>query len=154
MPMHNGLLPREGFKLDAVLKILGNTALNPFFVLPFLLAAKLNKKAENFTILHPRLFSRTKTLFYLGLARWLSGWYSRGVLNNWKDDKYDWKKEIVLITGGSGGIGGHVVKYLSELGIKTVVLDIQPLTFVAGDLLFPTLNCHTLCQVTDIYCRF
>lgn len=132
MPMHKGLLPREGFKADTVARIVGNTAFNPIFTLPILLLMKFTKKGEDLSILHHRAFSRLKLLFYLGIVRWLSSWYSRGVLNNWQDDRYDWNnREIVLITGGSGGIGGHVVKLLSEAGIKVVVLDIQPLTFEA-----------------------
>jgi hypothetical protein len=51
------------------------------------------------------------------------------VLDNWKSDKYDWDKEIVLITGGAGGIGGHVVRLLAERGIKVVVLDVIPMSF-------------------------
>ena len=54
--------------------------------------------------------------------------------NNWVDDKYDWQKEIVLITGGAGGIGGQVVKLLAEKGIKVVVLDVIPMSFEISTL--------------------
>ncbi|KAK2610450.1 hypothetical protein N8I77_003878 [Diaporthe amygdali] len=150
MPMHNGLLPREGFKADTVVRILGNTAFNPAFTLPLLLLARFTKKGENYSILHQKAFSRVKLLFYLGLIRRLSSWYSTKVVNNWQDDQYDWRgREIVLITGGSGGIGGHVVKFLSEKGIKVVVLDIQPLTFEARKS-FPSSNVHYFkCDITS-----
>ncbi len=38
---------------------------------------------------------------------------------------------MVLITGGSGGIGGSVVKLLAEMEIKVVVMDVIPMTFDA-----------------------
>jgi 3-oxoacyl-ACP reductase-like protein len=132
MSMHNGLLPREGFKGDTVLKIIRNTALNPKLLLPLLLLAKYTKKGQDWAILHPTAYSRLKKLLVFGLIRWINSYFSRGVMNNWVDDKYNWSREIVLITGGAGGIGGHIVQLLAERGIKVVVLDIQPLTYPAG----------------------
>lgn len=64
----------------------------------------------------------------------MTGYLDHGVMNNWSKDQYDWKKEIVLITGGAGGIGGGVVKCLAERGIKVVVLDVIPMTFEARKL--------------------
>jgi NADPH:quinone reductase-like Zn-dependent oxidoreductase len=64
-------------------------------------------------------------------VRWISGYFDTGALNNWTKDTYDWDKEIVLITGGAGGIGGHVVRLLAERGIKVVVMDVIPMTFDA-----------------------
>jgi NAD(P)-dependent dehydrogenase (short-subunit alcohol dehydrogenase family) len=132
MPLHNGFLPREGFKGDTVLKIIRNTALNPKLVLPLVLLAKYTKKGQDWAILHPTAYSRLKKFLVFGLIRWINSYFSRKVLNNWVDDKYDWSKEIVVITGGAGGIGGQVVQLLAERGIKVAVLDIQPLTYPAG----------------------
>ncbi|ROW18181.1 hypothetical protein VPNG_00139 [Cytospora leucostoma] len=132
MPMHTGLLPREGFKSGTVLRILGDSAFNPLFTLSILLLGKFTEKADDKSVIYYGAFSSVKTLFCLGLVRWLSSWYSRGVMNNWQDDRYDWQsREIVLVTGGSAGIGGHVVRLLGEMGVRVVVLDIQPLTFEA-----------------------
>lgn len=69
MPMHNGFLPREGFKSDTVLKIIGNTALNPKLILPLLLLAKHSKRGQDLAILRPTACSRLKTLLVLGLVR-------------------------------------------------------------------------------------
>ncbi|KAI0482753.1 dehydrogenase/reductase SDR family member 8 [Xylariaceae sp. FL0804] len=132
MPMHSGFLPREGFTADPIFKLIGKTALNPVLLLPLMLLARFTKKGEDMTMLHPTAYSRLKTLFYIGLARWLSAKYSDGVINNWKRDRYDWPREIAVVTGGAGGIGGHLVKLLAESGLTVVVLDIQPLTFDAG----------------------
>jgi all-trans-retinol dehydrogenase (NAD+) len=105
--------------------------LNPAITLIFILLARYTKKGSDLSILHSTAFSRIKTLFYFGLARWISNYFDAGVLDNWTKDTYDWNKEIVLITGGAGGIGGSVVKILSEKGVKVVVLDVIPMTFEA-----------------------
>ncbi|CCG84250.1 protein of unknown function [Taphrina deformans PYCC 5710] len=51
---------------------------------------------------------------------------SRRALNHGTTDKYDWSKEIVLVTGGSSGIGYCVVNQLSNRGIKVIILDLHP----------------------------
>ncbi|KAF5616554.1 retinal short-chain dehydrogenase reductase [Fusarium sp. NRRL 52700] len=129
MPIHQGLIPREGFCADVVLRLIRQTALNPALLLPLVLFARLTKKGQDLSILHPSASSHLKTLFYLALARWASGWWSDKTRNNWVDDKYDWKREVVLVTGGAGGIGGRIVKLFEEMGVKVVVLDVQPMSF-------------------------
>jgi len=89
----------------------------------------LQRQAPTYQFVHDTAFSWIK--FYLGLIRWASGYLDTGSLNNWTKDTYDWKKEIVLITGGSGGMGGNVVKLLAEMGIKVVFMDVIPMTFDA-----------------------
>lgn len=159
MPMHNGWLPREGTFLcspslskrltnnmntgltgDPIGRLIKKTALNPAVTLLFILLARYTKKGSDLSILHSTAFSRLKTLFYFGLVRLASGYFDSGVLDNWSKDKYDWEKEIVLITGGAGGIGGQVVKLFAEKGIKVVVLDVIPMSFEARKL---TLSFHS-----------
>jgi hypothetical protein len=116
---------------DPIGRLIKRTALNPAVTLLFILAARYTKKGSDLSILHETAFSRIKYLFAFGLLRLVSNYLDNGFLNNWKSDKYDWKKEIVLITGGAGGIGGQVVRLLAERGIKVVVLDVIPMTFTA-----------------------
>ncbi|KAL1960623.1 hypothetical protein VTO42DRAFT_7202 [Malbranchea cinnamomea] len=47
-------------------------------------------------------------------------------LNNFTWDRYDWSKEIVLVTGGSSGIGELTVQKFAKRKVKVVALDINP----------------------------
>ncbi|KAB5536501.1 hypothetical protein GE09DRAFT_1062744 [Coniochaeta sp. 2T2.1] len=132
MPLHSSLLPREGFTADVLFRLLGRTAFNPALLLPLLLLARFTKKGEDLSILHPLAYSRLRKIFYLSLARWLNNVHSRRVVNNRCRDVYHWHREVAVVTGGSGGIGGHVAQLLAEQGCKVVVLDIQPLTYAAS----------------------
>ncbi|KAI9171392.1 Dehydrogenase RED2 [Paramyrothecium foliicola] len=132
MPLHNGLLPREGFCADVIFKLINKTALNPSLLLPLLLLARYTKRGQDLSILHPKLLRTLTRLLYVSVAGSLGSWYSSKVRNNWVSDKYDWSREIVLVTGGAGGIGGSIVKLFEELGITVVVLDVQPMSFATS----------------------
>jgi hypothetical protein len=43
-----------------------------------------------------------------------------------------WSKEVVVVTGGSGGIGGELVKMLEKLGATVAIMDVVPPTFETG----------------------
>lgn len=61
----------------------------------------------------------------LSLLRTFNRVLSSFVLNNWTSDKYDWSREVVLLTGGCSGIGQHVTQGLASKGVKVIVADIQ-----------------------------
>ncbi|KAJ3495598.1 hypothetical protein NLG97_g3279 [Lecanicillium saksenae] len=132
MPMHQGFLPREGLYSAPLLKLFARTALNPSVVLPLLLLARYTKRGRDLSILHPTVYGSVKKLFYWGLLRTIVNYLSERTRNNWVKDRYDWSREVVLITGGAAGIGGQVVKLFDELAIKVVVLDVQPMTFATS----------------------
>jgi len=134
MPFHNGILPREGFTGDVLGKLLNRTAFNPVLTLAVLLAARYTKEGGQLALQNPKALTWAHRLFYYGVFRWVTQFLDAGVLDNWTKDTYDWSngKEIVIVTGGAGGIGGKVVQLLAEnKGTKVVVLDVIPMTFEA-----------------------
>ncbi|KAF2840213.1 dehydrogenase/reductase SDR family member 8 precursor [Patellaria atrata CBS 101060] len=70
-----------------------------------------------------------KWLLGLGLVKHVNRFLSDWALNNWelKRQKWNWKEEIVLITGGSGGIGSLIAKGLALKGLQVVVVDVIPM---------------------------
>jgi hypothetical protein len=70
-------------------------------------------------------------LTFLWAAYKINQYLNNRALNNGVQDTFDWKKEIVLVTGGSDGIGGATVLKLAERGTAVIVLDIRPLKYDA-----------------------
>lgn len=59
------------------------------------------------------------------LCRQWNKWYSRHVLNNAvADPAWDWSREIVILTGGSSGIGAAIAARLSQRKVKVVIFDV------------------------------
>ena len=56
--------------------------------------------------------------------------------NNAVTDTYDWDKEVVVVTGGSSGIGECLVKRLAMRRIKVVILDLAPPSVKLHNVLF------------------
>lgn len=80
------------------------------------------------------LFLSALSLGY-GLS-WMNQHLSADALNHGADAVFEWNREIILVTGGAGGIGGEIVKRLAQAGVTVVVIDVMDLTYPAG-------NCST-----------
>ncbi|KAJ6257317.1 Dehydrogenase RED2 [Drechslerella dactyloides] len=57
----------------------------------------------------------------------INTYLSRGVSNNWTEDKYDWNKEVLLLTGASSGLGEQMAQMFADRGVKVIALDVQPI---------------------------
>ena len=101
------------------------TILNPFLTLPVLLVAKYTPQGQAYTNVYGGAFKILQAFVGWGVLRVVNNYLTRRALSNGVSDKYDWKKEVVVITGGSDGIGKCVVDLLAEQDIKVAVLDIQ-----------------------------
>ena len=78
-----------------------------------------------------RLILGSKWVLALGLIQKINSWLNAVALSNWQvrpaKDKWVWDSEIAVVTGGSGGIGAEITKFLVKKGVQVAVLDIQPL---------------------------
>ena len=118
-----------GFTADTVQTIIQNTLLNPILTVPLWLLARYHDRARSMSLDHPLAFSRLKLCVYLGLFRWANNFLSQRTLNNWTRAKFDWTRELVLITGGSDGFGKLWSLMFAKKNVKVVILDIQEPTF-------------------------
>jgi all-trans-retinol dehydrogenase (NAD+) len=114
-----------GFTFDTVLSLLKYTAFDARKTLPLYLAALYTAKGREIAARRPNALKWLRIMVGVGIANRVKNFLDSGVGNNWTNDTYNWNQEIVVVTGGSDGIGAMVVKFLAERGIKVAVLDIQ-----------------------------
>ncbi|CAH0004281.1 unnamed protein product [Clonostachys byssicola] len=128
---------REGFTLDFVARSLSTTVLHP--VLTSMLAILAGSELPALGPITEKIasiFPHYRLGLYLtagtGLAIWGNNVLNKWSANNWtRDPTWDFNKEIVLVTGGSGGIGTSIIRHLLAKNINTtiVVIDYVPLTW-------------------------
>ncbi|KAF2144812.1 uncharacterized protein K452DRAFT_285142 [Aplosporella prunicola CBS 121167] len=79
-----------------------------------------------------RVVKVLKWLFALGLVHKANAWLNSLALNGWTrkadTERWVWREEVAVITGGSSGIGALLAQGLAEKGVKVAVLDVQPLS--------------------------
>ncbi|KAH9861574.1 hypothetical protein J1614_011324 [Plenodomus biglobosus] len=122
-------LAREGITPDTLAHLLSHTLLNPALTLPLLLLARYTTTGAHLARDHAPLLKHLKTLVGLGALHKLNSWLNSTVGNNFTRDEYVWEKEVVVVTGGSDGIGKVVVGLLAERGVKVAVVDVQGPTY-------------------------
>lgn len=129
------LLPREGLYIDPIASFASRAALNPILagLSSVILRALLDHGSLDrlATIDQQNHILRvSKILTVCGTIFWANKFLNWGSNNNWiRSDKWNPAAEIVLVTGGSGGIGASVAQRLAREGTRVVVVDILPLNF-------------------------
>lgn len=132
-------IPREGINVDYFGALVRKTLLNPLLTLPAAagVAATLPPPIANLSwILR---FKKARRLVYaaaaLSLALRLNGLLNWGCNNNWarnaRASDWNWDDEIVVITGGSGGIGAILARQLLARNARTriVIVDYVPMSW-------------------------
>ncbi|KAI9743695.1 MAG: hypothetical protein M1818_003011 [Claussenomyces sp. TS43310] len=142
------------FSIGDVLSLIDQTLLNPF--LTAFLPVALHYFTDDKFILHPsdgllpyrvevsKVLYRSLLLVGVGLFLRTNRYLSSRALNNGVKASFNWDKEIIVVTGGSGGIGAEAVKRLATRGSKVVVIDVIPLTFE-----LPRNVSYYKCDITD-----
>lgn len=72
-----------------------------------------------------------KWLCGLGVLAHVNHWANRWALNHWQlrsdTERWNWSREVAVVTGGCSGIGAVITKFLLAKGIKVAILDVSPL---------------------------
>lgn len=122
---------REGLTVDLVSRILRQTALNPWLAIPVSVWTACGALTTS-------EFAHVRLLPYLcaivGTALCVNEWLNKWSVNNWTSSGYpgwDWAKEIVVITGGSSGIGASIAHQILARDSRTtvVIVDYAPMTW-------------------------
>jgi len=143
-----------GFHIDTIGRAVRKTLLNESITLPLALAATYLSQPSSAAILtkllhyittlgiNPKTLNLPKfarlalCLGATGLALTTNDTLNKWVANNWtrnsRGEWADWSKEIVVVTGGSSGIGQHIVQGLLKRNPRTtiVIVDFAPLSWV------------------------
>lgn len=126
-------LPREGFIVDYVAQLLRCSFLHPNFILP---AAALTLCAKVDIFAFPAIPDLLTWLIYtlaaVSVALNITEYLNDGTANNWTPaTEVNWKSEIIVVTGGSSGIGASLIHRLhrDRPQATIVVVDYTPPTW-------------------------
>ncbi|KAI0722812.1 retinal short-chain dehydrogenase/reductase [Earliella scabrosa] len=116
----------DSFDVDLIMKVLAHTAFSPFFTffIPVFYIFQGARWPEPVIVI---------SVFYnvAVSAFWFLKWYSRLYRNQgsllFGPGRPDWGEQLVVITGGSSGIGELVANTLAVRNVTVVVLDVKPI---------------------------
>ncbi|KAH7887541.1 retinal short-chain dehydrogenase reductase [Phlebopus sp. FC_14] len=112
--------------IDLVVKILSQTAFSPFFTffIPLFYLFQGGGTISPIVIKSTVYCAAVSTFWCL---KWLSRLYRNQGSLFFAPRPLDWSQQIVLITGGSSGVGELLANTLAVRNVNVVVLDIKPI---------------------------
>ncbi|KAG9218830.1 hypothetical protein CCMSSC00406_0001056 [Pleurotus cornucopiae] len=116
----------DSLDIDLVVKVLAHTAFSPFFTffIPIFYLFLGAKVTDSVVVI--------SGVYYVAISFfWFFKWYSRLYRNQgnllFGPGRFDWGEQIVVITGGSSGIGELLANTLAVRNVNVVVLDVNPI---------------------------
>jgi len=121
--------------IDLVAKVLAHTAFGPFFLffIPIFYIFQGAKLTDPVVVY--------SSIYYVVVSLcWAIKWYSRLYRNQgslfFSPGRVDWGEQIVVITGGSSGIGELLANTMAVRNVNVVVLDINPIVTENDNITF------------------
>jgi len=116
----------DSFDIDIIVKVVVHTILSPFFTF----FIPVFYYFQGFPWYHPIVLS-TSAYVVVVCAFWGLKWYSRLYRNQgsllFGPAPFDWGEQIIVITGGSSGIGELIANTCAVRNVTVVVLDVKPI---------------------------
>ncbi|KZS97932.1 retinal short-chain dehydrogenase/reductase [Sistotremastrum niveocremeum HHB9708] len=116
----------DNLDLDLIVKVLSHTAFSPFFTFFIPIMYRAQGAEWSSSIIRTSL-----GWFFFTFALWFAGFVERIYKNNgsllFRGERCDWGEQIVLITGGSSGVGALLANTLAVRNVTVVVLDVVPI---------------------------
>ncbi|KAI0036730.1 retinal short-chain dehydrogenase reductase [Vararia minispora EC-137] len=116
----------DTFDVDLVIKVLKHTVFSPFFIglIPTLFIFQ-GRKLDSSEVVVTSVWLALISTFWS--VQWISLLYRNQGSLVFRPPSLDWGEQIVLITGGSSGIGELIANTLAVRNVCVVVLDVKPM---------------------------
>lgn len=136
------MFSREGFTIDVVAGAARRWLLNPAAAVPLAVALAYYPPVVARLLQHitpyqaGKLQSYVRRLATISVVLALNDWLNKQFANNWTADRdWRWDHEIVLVTGGSSGLGASICQgfIARNAATRIIVVDVAPLKWKPAD---------------------
>ncbi|KAK7061855.1 hypothetical protein R3P38DRAFT_678613 [Favolaschia claudopus] len=116
----------DSLDVDLFVKVLKHTAFSPFFVMliPTFYIFQGAKLTDSIVLGSAAYYVLVASFWAI---RWISRLYSNQGSLMYAPRPLDWSDQIVVITGGSSGVGELLANTLAVKSVSVVVLDVKPI---------------------------